>query len=128
MKKIFYTGILLGSILLAGCSPNEKTEVQGPAKEEKMKEVANDQEVHVLPISDTDKEVVSNTPLELTQNQKAAYYKRYATIIEDINLEVPDADLELVPFEEFKSDEWVTLDNFRQIAMDMATTEWKMVR
>lgn len=66
--------------------------------------------------------------LELTQNQEAAYYKRYATIIEDINLEVPDADLELVPFEEFKSDEWVTLDDFRQIAMDMATNEWKMVR
>lgn len=126
--KYLYSVILLGSILLAGCSANEKTEEQVPAKEDKTEDSANRQEVNVQPLSDSVNELVLKTPLELTHIQKESYYKQYTTIIEDTNSEFPDADLELVPFEEFKSEEWVKPDEFRLIAIDMATQEWEMVR
>ncbi|WP_394189587.1 hypothetical protein [Paenisporosarcina quisquiliarum] len=72
MKKYLYTGILLGAIVLAGCSANEEAVEQ--AKEEKMEDVTNGQAVEVETLPDTNKEeVVSVTPLTVLDSQGVSY-------------------------------------------------------
>ncbi len=61
----------------------------------------------------------SAVSLEMTQKQKESYYKQYANIIEKVNSD-QDADLELVPIEDFKPDEWIEPQEFEKIATDMA--------
>lgn len=61
----------------------------------------------------------SAVSLEMTQKQKESYYKQYANIIEKVNSD-QDADLELVPIEDFKPDEWIEPQEFEKIAIDMA--------
>ncbi|PLR95784.1 hypothetical protein [Bacillus sp. T33-2] len=124
MKKYLYSGILLGIIVLAGCSANEQTEEQVNVKEVKTEDATNIQEGKVQPLADSGKEMVSKPVLKLTQEQKEDYYKQYAKIIEQVNLEYSDTQLELVPLNEFKEEEWVEPDEFRRIASDMATMEF----
>lgn len=119
-----YVGVLLGAIVLAGCSVNEESEeqVQVQVKEEITEEVANGQTVEVENLLDTEKEEVV-TSLELIPEQKKEYYKQYEKIVQKVNSEY-DKDLELGPLEEFKPEEWVTPEDFEQIATDMATMEF----
>ncbi|SES35830.1 hypothetical protein SAMN05518872_108254 [Psychrobacillus sp. OK032] len=125
LKKYIYTGILLGTIVLAGCSANEETEEQVQAKEEKMEDVTNGQAVEVETLPDTDKEeVVSVTPLDLTQEQKEDYHKQYVEIVKEINAKEGTNHLEVNPIDEFKSEDWVEPEKFRQIAEDRATWEF----
>ncbi|MEH7238085.1 hypothetical protein [Bacillus sp. JJ1562] len=112
MKKYLYAGILLGTIMLAGCSANEEVEEQLQAKE-----------VETLP--DTNKEeVVSVTPLDLTQEQKEDYYKQYVEIVKEINAKEGTNHLEVVHIDEFKPEDWVEPEQFRQLAEDRATWEF----
>ena len=70
LKKKLYGGILLGTVVLAACSVNEKTE--GHVNEEMTEILTDGQTGEAEPSSDTDKEkvVVSATPLNLTQEKK----------------------------------------------------------
>jgi hypothetical protein len=110
LKKYIFMGIFLGTIVLAGCSANEETEGQAV-------------EVETLP--DTDKEeVVSVTPLDLTQEQKEDYHKQYVEIVKEINAKEGTNHLEVSPIDGFKSEDWVEPEKFRQMAEDRATWEF----
>lgn len=59
----------------------------------------------------------------LTQEQKELYYKEYVSIVEETNSKY-GSDLKLTAFEDWKSTEWVTPEDFKEIATDMANAEW----
>ena len=114
LKKYMYVGVLLGAIVLAGCSINEESEEQVQVKEGIMEDITNGQAVEVETLPDTEKEeVVSVTPLELTQEQKVDYHKQYTEILEQVNAEYPIRQLELVPLNEFEEEGWVEPEEFR---------------
>ncbi len=111
-------GILLGTIVLAGCSANEKTEEQVEIKEY----VTNENAMEVANLPDMDKEVMSVTPLDLTQEQKEDYHKQYVEIVKNINNSNEDTNhLEVEPIEEFNSEDWVEPEKFRELAIDRST-------
>ena len=84
LKKYLYVGVLVGAIVLAGCSISEEPEDQVQEKED----ISNGQAIEDKNLSDTNKkEVVSEVPLELTKEQKEDYYKQYVEIVEEINAE-----------------------------------------
>ena len=116
MKKYLYVGALVGAIVLAGCSISEEPEDQVQEKED----VTNGQAVEDV----IKEEVVSVTPLELTQEQKEDYYKQYVEIVEEVMREYPDTTMEVVPFDEFKEEDWVEPEEFRQIAIDRTQLEF----
>lgn len=122
LKKYIYTGILLGTIVLAGCSANEDS------KEQVMEDTTNEQTVEVEILPDNDKEEVSVTPLVLTQEQKEEYYKQYVEIIEKINAEGGINHLEVVPINEFKPEDWVDPETFIQLAIERANAEFTSPR
>lgn len=103
-----YMGVLLGTILLAGCVADKTLNEQ----------VVEDKN---LPYSDKEETV---SQLFLTQKQKAELYTQYQEIVEMVNAEY-EATLELEPFQEFLSnnENWVKPEHFKQIAIDMAV--WK---
>lgn len=114
-----YAGILLGVIVLAGCSVN------GALEEQEMEVVNNGQAVEVETLPNIDKdEVVSVTPLKLTEEQKEDYYKQYVEIVGEINAEEGTNHLEVVPIDEFKPEDWVEPEKFRQLAADRAHLEF----
>ncbi|UNL87559.1 hypothetical protein [Priestia koreensis] len=55
---------------------------------------------------------------ELTQKQKEGYYKKYAEIIKAVNAANPGKELTLVPFKQFKQEDWVTPEQFKKIATE----------
>src|SRR5689334_20841974 len=125
LKKYLYTGILIGNIVLTGCSGNEKTEER--VKEEITEDLSEGQAVEVesLPVPDKG-EVVSEVPLELTQEQKEDYYKQYVEIVEKVIAEYPGTTMEVVPFDEFAEQDWVEPEKFRQLAIDRANIKFNV--
>ena len=118
LKKYLYAAILLGTIVLAGCSANEKTEEQVQIKEY----VTNENAVKVMNLPDVDKEFMSVTSLDLTQEQKEYYHKQYVEIVKNINNANEDTNhLEVEPIEEFNSEDWVEPEKFRELAIDRST-------
>ena len=74
LKKYLYAGVLVGAIVLAGCSISKEPEDQVQEKED----VSNGQAIEDNNLPETNKEeVVSEVPLELTKEQKEDYYKQY---------------------------------------------------
>lgn len=124
MKKYLYAGILLGTVVLAACSANK--EIEGQVSQKGTEDLTDGQTVAIKSLSNaTDKEKAkSKTPLKLTQEQKEDYHKQYAKIIERVNTEYPDANLELVSLNEFKEEDWVEPEEFRQIAIDRTKLEF----
>ena len=121
LKKYLYVGVLVGAIVLAGCSVSEEPEDQVQEKED----ISNGQAIEDKNLSDTNKkEVVSEVPLELTKEQKEDYYKQYVEIVEEVMREYPDTTMEVVPFDEFKEEDWVEPEEFRQIAIDRTQLEF----
>lgn len=119
LKNYMYLGVLLGAIVLAGCSANEESEGQV------TKDLTNGQAVEVGTLPNNDKEeVVSVTALELTQEQKEDYHKQYVEIVEEINAEGGKNHLEVVPINEFYPEDWVEPEEFRQLAVERATLEF----
>lgn len=117
MKIYLYVGLLLGAIILTGCSLKQEQ-----VKEEIKKKKTSERIVEVKTLPDTFKEeVMPASPLKLTQEQKKEYYKLYEEIVSNVNSEY-DKDLELVPFEDFE--DWVRPDDFEEIAIDRATMEF----
>ena len=123
MKKYLYAGILLGAVVLAGCSVNEESE--GRVNEEMTEGLTDGQTVEVESLSDTDKEeVVLEALLQLPQEEREAYYKQYVEIVEEVNAEHSNADLEVVPLNEFAEEDWVEPEKFRQLAIERANLEF----
>lgn len=119
LKKVLYVGMFLGAFILTGCSFKQEQ-----VKDEIKKEKTTERIVEVETLPDSFKEeVVPVPPLKLTQKQKKEYYKQYEEIVRKVNSKY-DEDLELGPFEDFKPEEWVTPEDFRQIVIDMATMEF----
>ena len=122
LKKYRYVGILVGVLVLGGCGVNGESEEQVQVKGE----VINGEAIEDGNLPDTNKEeIVSEVPLELTQEQKEDYYKQYVEIVEEVNAEGNGAYyLEVEPFDEFKEEDWIEPEEFRQIAIDRTQLEF----
>lgn len=116
LKKHLYIGVLLGGIVLAGCSGNEESE------EQVTKDVTNGQAVKVETSPDAEK-VVSVTPLELTQEQREDYHKQYVEIVTKINAKEGTNHLEVVPIDEFNPEDWVEVKEFEKMVEDRANAK-----
>lgn len=66
----------------------------------------------------------SAASLDLSEQQKLKYYKQYKEIVEEINSGNPNATLELVPFEEYKSEDYVELSEFKKYATERASVNF----
>ncbi|OEH93838.1 hypothetical protein [Bacillus solimangrovi] len=64
--------------------------------------------------------VASATSIELTHEQKEAYYKQYENIIEKVKEEYPEAILKVVSFNDFAEEDWIEPEKFEQFAIDRA--------
>lgn len=64
---------------------------------------------------------------ELTKGQKELYYEEYVHIIKETNLKYPDADIGIVPLEDFTEKEWVKPEEFKKIVEDMAVLKFTPV-
>ncbi|MED4402051.1 hypothetical protein [Metabacillus fastidiosus] len=123
MKKYLYAGILVGTIVLAGCNVNEATQKQ--EKEELTKGSTGSQTVGDKSLSIAPKEEKLVNHLELTQEQKEDYYKQYQQIVNEINSREPKSTLELVPFEGFKSEDFIEPAEFKKFAIERSNWEFK---
>ncbi|MBK3495086.1 hypothetical protein JFL43_09495 [Viridibacillus sp. YIM B01967] len=117
MKKYLYAGILLGTVMLAGCNENEETEKQG---EVETAVLVDEQTVEVEPISNSDKNKVdSATPLKLTKEQKADYHKQYVKIVEEVNQRKLGMGLGVPPIEQFQSKDWEEPKAYEKMVQNM---------
>lgn len=115
MKKYLYISILLGSIVLLGCT----TEAVG------KKEITEDSMTTVKTkvienkVSPLNKEEKTSIPLNLTEEQKEEYYKKYLEIINRVNEESSN-QLELEPISSFADENWVEIEEFEKRAKERA--------
>lgn len=123
VKKYLYAGILLGTVMLAGCSENGKTERPGEVE----KDIAHEQTVEVESISNSDKNILdSATPLKLTQEQKEEYHKRYVKIMNEVNQKKLGIGIGVPPIENFKEEDWKKPKAYEEIihnAVDLYLAE-----
>ena len=115
LKKYFYVSILLGAIALSGCADDEDgskevTEESSPAEQSK----ANNNEVNTIKTKEA-----APIPLNLTQEQKEGYYRKYVDIIDKVNAENND-DLELEPITAFLDEYWIDVTDFEKLAIARA--------
>lgn len=116
MKKYLYTGILLGTVMLAGCDENEETEKQGEVEKEVL---ADEQTVVVDTISKLDNDiVVSATPLKLTQEQKEEYHMQYVKIVNDVNQKKLGIGIGVPPIEQFQFEDWKEPKAYEEMIQD----------
>lgn len=115
LKKYLYTGILLGTFVLAGCVNEE------PESEETAESLADGQTTEIKRLSDTEKvkEVVAPTPINLTQDQKENYYKEYVATVEKVNAEF-GVDFKMEPITEFLDEYWVEVEDFEEMVKERA--------
>ncbi|MFD0050033.1 hypothetical protein ACFVHQ_11950 [Actinomycetes bacterium NPDC127524] len=117
-EVFFCTGILIGVIMLAGCSTNA-------AKESLTEEMTKGHSTDAMIMPAANKErVLSIITLKLTPEQKENYYKKYGEIVENINAEEGTNHLELVPINEFQPQDWIEPEEFRIIAAGRATWQF----
>ncbi len=62
--------------------------------------------------------------LVLSEQQKQEYYKQYKEIVDEINSENPNALLELVPFAEYESEDYVEPSEFKKYATERANVKF----
>ena len=99
--KYIYALVLLGALTLTGCGNQE---------------VKNDEKVNKVVQTEN-----LGAPLDLSVQEKEIYYKKYLEIIEEVNNGYDDADLTLLPIEDFQDEYWVEPEELRKIAEDMVT-------
>lgn len=107
LKKYLFAGILLGTIVLAGC-------INEAEDGESSEDLTDGQTVENEKSSDIDKVVVAATPLDLTQEQKEKYYKEYISIVEKVNTEY-NADFVIEPITKFLDEYWVEVKDFEEM-------------
>ena len=90
LKKYFYISVLLGTIVLAGCTDNKEVTKESASTKQSIVIGKNENTMN--------KEEAAPISLNLTQEQKEEYYKKYVVIIEKVNAEnKEDTTLELEP-------------------------------
>lgn len=99
--KYIYPLILLGIFTLTGCVNQE---VKYDGKVDKVVQAEK-----------------QTLPLVLSDQEKEIYYEEYLKIIEEVNNGYDDADLTLLPIEDFNDEYWVEPEELRKIAEDMVT-------
>lgn len=66
----------------------------------------------------------SAATVNLSEQQKKEYYKQYEEIVDEINSGEPNATLELVPFEEFNSEDYLEPSEFEKYAAERADVKF----
>ena len=115
LKKYFYVSILIGAIALSGCTDDEDDNKEITA------ESVNTEQVSTINKEIDTTKVVTPIPLNLTQEQKEEYYKKYVNIVEKVNAEnEEDFTLELEPITAFLDDDWIEVEDFERLAKERA--------
>ena len=117
MKQVLYIGVLLGTVLLAGCSANEETRVQTKS-DEVSKVLANEQTKVHMPVP-SNAVVETKSPLPLTQEQKKEYHKQYKEIIDRANGLKIGIGLGVPSISEFEPEDWVEPKDYEQRIQDI---------
>lgn len=65
--------------------------------------------------------------VDLSKEQKIAYYKQYEEIVSEINSEEPNSTLELGAFEEFTSEEFIEPLKFKEYAIQRSKVQFNLV-
>lgn len=110
MKKILCAGILLGAVTLASCTKEEEGRVVEETPIVGVEEETVSEKEHKLELM----QEVSAAPLELTQQEKEAYHKRYVDAVEWLNEQKVGLSMEVGPIEQFKDNDWQDPDVFEK--------------
>ncbi len=113
MKQVLYIGVILGTVLLTGCSTNQ--EVNQTKSEESSKVLGGEQTIKGAPLSNPPIDVVeTKSPLQLTQEQKEAYHKQYQEIVHQANETKIGINLGVPSIEEFEPQDWAEPEDYEQ--------------
>ncbi|MGE7602572.1 hypothetical protein ACQKL5_08680 [Peribacillus sp. NPDC097675] len=112
MKQALYIGVLLGTVMLAGCSAKEETNAQTKS-DEAAKVLANEQTNEHRPVP-TNAVVETKSPLPLTQEQKEAYHKQYEEMVNQANETKIGINLGVPSIEEFEPEDWAEPEEYEQ--------------
>ena len=117
LKRILYISVLLGTIVLSGCSADEadNKEVTAETLNTEQSSAINNE------VNTTKTVEVEPIPLNLTQEQKEEYYQKYVAIIDNLNAENnEDFELELEPITDFLDEYWIEVADFEKLAKERA--------
>ena len=118
LKKYFYISVLLGTIVLSGCTDDEADN-----KEVTAESLTTEQSSAISNEVNTTKTVeVEPIPLNLTQEQKEEYYQKYVGVIEKVNAENNkdlELGLELEPITDFLDEYWIGVKDFEKLAKEI---------
>lgn len=70
---------------------------------------------------------VSASTTELSKEQKLEYYKQYEEIVSKINSGNPNSSLELGPFADFTSEDFIKPSEFKKYAIERSNIEFNIV-
>lgn len=111
LKKYFYISVLLGTIVLSGCTDNKEVTAESASTKQSIVIDKNGNTIK--------KEEAAPIPLNLTQEQKEEYYQKYIAIIDNSN-EKYEKNYELEPITEFIDDYWLEVEDFEKLAKERA--------
>lgn len=113
LKKYFYISVLLGTIVLSGCTDNKEVTAESASTKQS---IVIDKNGNIIK-----KEEAAPIPLNLTQEQKEEYYQKYVAIIERVSAENnEDSELELEPITDFLDEYWIEIEDFEKLAKERA--------
>ncbi len=110
MKKILCTGVLLGAVILASCTKEEDGRVVEKTPIIEMEEETASEKENKLELM----QEASAAPLELTQQEKEAYHKRYVDAVKWLNEQKVGLSMEVGPIEQFEDAAWRDPDIFEK--------------
>lgn len=101
LKEIMYIGVLLGTVTMAACTAEEMDAVVDTPIIEGQKEAVSEEgkKFAIVPEAEA-------APVELTQQQKEAYHKRYVDAVEWLNQQKVGLHMEVSPLEQFEDEAW----------------------
>ncbi|MEY9977447.1 hypothetical protein [Lysinibacillus sp. RC79] len=114
MKKYLYAGILLGTIVLTGCSGNE--EIKGQLKEEITEGFSEGQAVEIESLSN------KAFKLELTQEKKEELYNQYVEIVAEVSALYPNEGIFIEPLNKFKDEYFMEPEDYREFVINLTTS------
>ncbi|MEB7772103.1 hypothetical protein [Kurthia gibsonii] len=71
--------------------------------------------------------IASASTTELSKEQKLKYYKQYEEIVSEINSGNPNSSLELGPFADFNSEDFIKPSEFKKYAIERSNIEFNIV-
>jgi len=114
LKNYIFAGALLSTFFLTGCI-NEKTENVNSSKPSTDEQTV-EKEILVAP-----------TPLKLTQEQKAKYYKEYISLVEKVNEEYHE-NFEIEPISKFTDEYWVEVKDFKKMLIERVNASFTVLK